>query len=544
MSEIILTKQQKTAIEFEESMVVTACPGSGKTTVVVEKIRNIVQKIESYEGIIAITFTVKASQELKKRCRINGFDTRQSVFGTIDSFCLKEIIYPFIGQLWGGSPTSCTVLKKLTDDQRKNISQDYISPNLQDIYTDLVEFRTLYQNNILWMGSFSAIALYVLRESHAARRYMKSKFTHVFIDEYQDTSEVQHELFLELVEMGLIGTAVGDADQSIYAFRGSDPKYLNNLKLKSKIFTSFVIDINHRSHSSIVNYASRLLDSECELLEYDTNDIRMARRFLVGNASNAAAVVSTWIEGWVRDGKVASASEIGVLAKKEDTLKIVSEGLSIRHRLNVDSPLNSFGTPSADLYSSLLEYKYLSITTAQELMDTILSHNRYLYLKRVDLKELKNSITSLRTLNEPLKVISLCCLIATNLGFGIVADEVSALDEILFDDMLLSLFMKKHTDEVQLMTLHKSKGLEFKIVIHFDLEEWSFPYRQYTGDWNDEPSYPDISQETNLHYVGITRAVDLCILIRTELRKNSQGSFKRSDPSYFLCLPQLEGLYN
>ena len=63
------TDQQATAIEYSGNMVITACPGSGKTTVIAEKIRTIVTRLEPYQGVIAITFTKKASQEIRKRCR-------------------------------------------------------------------------------------------------------------------------------------------------------------------------------------------------------------------------------------------------------------------------------------------------------------------------------------------------------------------------------------------------------------------------------------------------------------------------------------------
>ena len=122
--------------------------------------------------------------------------------------------------------------------------------------------------------------------------------------------------------------------------------------------------------------------------------------------------------------------------------------------------------------------------------------------------------------------------------------EDSAVFEILGDESLTSLFKPTDANEIQLMTLHKSKGLEFEVVFHFDLEEWSFPFREYTGNFNDPASYPTLSEELNLHYVGITRAEKLCVLVQCELRKNASGSFKSAQPSYFLGLPQLQGLYS
>ena len=63
-----LTPDQRKAIDSDENMVITACPGSGKTTVVVEKIGKEIPSLESYKGVIGITFTVKASKELKSKC--------------------------------------------------------------------------------------------------------------------------------------------------------------------------------------------------------------------------------------------------------------------------------------------------------------------------------------------------------------------------------------------------------------------------------------------------------------------------------------------
>ncbi|MCV5690543.1 ATP-dependent helicase, partial [Escherichia coli] len=77
---------------------------------------------------------------------------------------------------------------------------------------------------------------------------------------------VQHLLFLYLFELGVKAVAVGDADQSIYSYAGKSSKYLMSLLDEKSGFAPFKITINHRSHSSIVNYASRLLNENCDLL--------------------------------------------------------------------------------------------------------------------------------------------------------------------------------------------------------------------------------------------------------------------------------------
>nr|WP_265349481.1 UvrD-helicase domain-containing protein [Enterobacter hormaechei] len=69
MSVFSPTTQQALAIDYPKSMVITACPGSGKTTVIKEKIRNITGCLPEHKGVIAITFTRKASAELERRCK-------------------------------------------------------------------------------------------------------------------------------------------------------------------------------------------------------------------------------------------------------------------------------------------------------------------------------------------------------------------------------------------------------------------------------------------------------------------------------------------
>jgi DNA helicase-2/ATP-dependent DNA helicase PcrA len=69
MSTFEFTPDQQAAIDSHTNMVITACPGSGKTSVVVEKIRQEVSSLKAFQGVIGITFTVKASKELKQRCK-------------------------------------------------------------------------------------------------------------------------------------------------------------------------------------------------------------------------------------------------------------------------------------------------------------------------------------------------------------------------------------------------------------------------------------------------------------------------------------------
>ena len=82
------------------------------------------------------------------------------------------------------------------------------------------------------------------------------------------------------------------------------------------------------------------------------------------------------------------------------------------------------------------------------------------------------------------------------------------------------------------MTLHKSKGLEFNIVFHMDMYKYII-----SDDWGDAD---DIAQMLNLHYVGVTRAIDVCYIMNGSRRYRSKyKDFVNADPSAFLNIPGL-----
>ena len=532
------TPQQQSAIEYTKSMIITACPGSGKTTVMKEKVRNTTLSLPSHKGVIAITFTKKASAELKKKCTANAHDTKQSFFGTIDSFCLKEIILPFIPRVWGKPEVELKTIKKLQTPHVHYLQQKYTSPTCEDIAADS-GFKKLYDEGVLWMNSFAALALYVLKHSKSAQRYISARYSHVFIDEYQDSSLAQHQLFFSLFEQGLIATAVGDVWQSIYEFRGGNSKLLTELATNAH-FKHFVIDINHRCHPSIVNYATRLMDPNATLLSHDHDDIRVYRSHLTGNLTNIGEILSNFIKKLKEKHTIDNESDVAILAKKEKSLSLCVQGMKIDYRLYNDNPLEeSSSSECVDFYSDLLAFRYGAITTIQDLIDI---HFDSVSSNQISISKLRVLIRKLRSEQTVEELIIKFRELATFVGILDTTDTDQALRLKIHDQTFIKQFKPKAKNEVQVMTLHKSKGLEFKYVFHLDLEQWSFPYMEKGDNW-DDLRYPSLDQDTNLHYVGITRAEEYCYLIRAEYRQNAAKKDSKSRESYFWSLPQLVGLY-
>jgi len=540
MREFSFTQAQLEAIDYAKDAVITACPGSGKTTVMVEKVRKALDELPSYQGIISITFTKKAATELKKRCKGNAYNVKQSFFGTIDSFCLKELIYPFLPHIWGKSKKEIVVKTRIDEElQNKYFGCGFsFEEELKNIEVSKNSgIKDMYNDGILCISTFPSLALHVLRSSAAAKKYIQAKYKKLFIDEYQDSSEFQHKLFLEIKSLGLVTTVVGDIDQSIYSFRGGNPVLLQSLVSDAINWKHFVLDENHRCHTSIQNYANRVLDKKAPIIE--TEDLRIKRYLFTGDLVKAGEIVTGWMDTLFDKGLLKKASDLVILAKKESSLQYIAQGLKVKHRLFIKTPLERIESRSSDLLSLLLAYRFGSIKTMRELYELIESN---LHVHQLNYDRFISEIKSLVELSND-NFIGQLLNITDLLGLECSEIEINAVREILNNTHLINVYKPEDPTEISLMTLHQSKGLEFRVVLHFDLEEWSFPHQEViNGDW-DNIVFPDLEQETNLHYVGITRASEFCCLIQVSERITSRGTSSVSRPSYFLGLPGLDGLY-
>ncbi|MGI9282113.1 MAG: UvrD-helicase domain-containing protein [Endozoicomonas sp.] len=540
MADYIPTAEQQAAIEHEGNMVITACPGSGKTTVVVEKIRRKLPELRPYHGVIGITFTVKASEELKFRCKKDAFDAKQSFFGTIDSFCLKEIILPFVSRLWGQADLvlNPVFFKDLAPPEKEALA-DFGKKGVETSRYDEVEpmLIRLYESGRILTSSTSLIACHIIENSLACRRYLTAKYDTIFIDEYQDSSEPQHQLFKKLVSIGMTGVAVGDEDQSIYGFRGGSKDFIEELQANGE-FRSFQILTNHRCHPSISNYARRLYNPTCEL--QPAEDSRIFRGTYSGNQVDLARKISEWMPRVRERFSVSYNSDVAVLVRGNASLDWVSQGLSVPHRVVKDSPLTDIGGQHARLCIDLLKFRFDGCIT----VESILTGNLRLKMPRRETSSLRHAIRRVKTCLPELLIDALAEACDAILSEQIPVTIIQALTQIEGSNDQLELFKPVNTNEIQVMTLHKSKGLEFDVVFHLDLYEWTFPFRLFQSDYNALPVYPTWDQELNLHYVGITRAKKACFLLTSGSRLNSDGQVKNGEPSKFLGLSALSGLYS
>ena len=287
-------KQKEAILTTDGPLLILAGAGSGKTTVVVNKIAYILEQglCPPYR-ILAITFTNKAAQELNTRVEaILGEESDGIWIGTFHSICMK-ILRRYIVKLgyqqdfliYDSADQKTLIkrcMKELSMDEKafppKNILAEISSAkdNLMepDVYlaahegdfrkTQIGECYKIYQQrlfeaNALDFDDIISLTVKLFSCDEEALSYYQDKFKYVFVDEYQDTNNAQYILTSMLAGKYKNICVVGDDDQSIYKFRGAN---INNiLDFESDYENARVIKLeqNYRSTQNILNAANQVI---------------------------------------------------------------------------------------------------------------------------------------------------------------------------------------------------------------------------------------------------------------------------------------------
>lgn len=539
------TDIQRQIITKEGNLVVMASPGSGKTFVMSEKIKMLLKKdeIKDYQGVIAISYTRRASANLRDRTLDGGVSGKNSFFGTIDGFCLTQIILYFGDYVIGYPKKEITTLK--IDDLPKEQRGDYSwitdsKPDYDDVEDEgWGKLFKLYKKGYILVEYLELMALHIFRNSIACRNYMKARFKYIFIDEYQDADTYTDELFRELVALGLTGIVVGDKNQSIFGFAHKDKKYLLGLSHDND-FATYILARNFRCAPSIINYSNRLLDDHCELTVSEDNGV--AYVLVDGGEEAVADFLDEYIPKIREKNGVANLNEVAILVKNGRTLDLIDKALSIPHRRVETTVLDQELNPCARLFSELLLFYFDPNLKMLSIVDEFADFDILSIQDKKELARLKNDIRSvddehLDRLPDLFRSVSAVLMPKQNEGLS-----VEKLIDVLSDEKMLATYMPALKDEVVLMTLHKSKGLEFDYVFHLNMNEWELPLKLPQGGNFNNAYYPCYEQDLDLHYVGITRAKKGCVMIGSTLRTNSSGGTSNAYASEFLELNGLPDL--
>lgn len=514
------TQEQRNILDHQGNAVITARPGSGKTYTVVEKIAQVLEPLPDFKGVIAISFTNKASDELKSRCKRKGVKTKQSFFGTIDRFYISQIIIPFACHLTYTTP-EYTVVSNI-DELPQYASLSALSLRVND--TEAALLIQALSEGYIFLQKSGEIALYILKNVPGALRYIQARYSHIFIDEYQDCGAIQHAIFLMMTSAGLTGVAVGDTDQAIYGFAHRFPKYLISL-ISNEDFQHFQLNINHRCHPSISEYSLCLYGASKNIPE-------AKRVFCVhvnGNECNIAERIDENLPLVKQAYGVANNNQIAILCRGDSTISFLHKHLKTTHKIFIETPLDrdtsEWGRLFRDIISACFDPNQYAVDFAENLFSEENEPEKYRRALALCASIFNHSVDSLHTTEETFVELA-------KLVYPQKTSEVAKanLHSVINDVALISSYMPAAKDEVNILTLHKSKGLEFNIVFHMDL------YKYIVSD--DFGDNSEKTQMLNLHYVGITRAIDACYLMTSSNRYVKKiKDFDVASPSNFLNRP-------
>ncbi len=280
-----LNDEQIAAIEEDDSVFLVACPGSGKTRTLTYKIAHELSKLESTKKwVVAITYTHRAADEIQNRIERLGIDTSQLWIGTIHSFCLEWILKPYalyhdalkngfrvinsfdsekkITELCQNLTTSSVRYWDcgfhFTTTERVLSGKPRLWPDVNTILDQYYEMLRL--NKQIDFELILKYAYELITQNPSINKILSSLFTHILIDEYQDTKEIQYAIVSAILRSGeerVKAFIVGDPNQSIYESLGGYAITANDFSELAQInFIEMELSRNYRSSSRIIDYFS------------------------------------------------------------------------------------------------------------------------------------------------------------------------------------------------------------------------------------------------------------------------------------------------
>ncbi len=594
----MFNKSQIQAISHMDGpAMVLAGPGSGKTTVITHRIKNLIEKAEVRpENILVVTFTKAAAISMQKRFStlMNGGKGQLVTFGTFHS-----VFYKILKKSRRYEATEILSERQKTDYIREiigryGISSNDISELSQNIINDIGNIKGNMLNAQQYEPScckkedfikvYNAYNLelkkdgkmdfddilrecyLLLCENHTILEQWRELYKYILIDEFQDINRIQMNI-IELLASPLNNIfVVGDDDQSIYGFRGARPEIMIEFKDYYPEAELIVLDVNYRSTQSIINVAGRVIENnknrldKCAHANNDKDfqpDIRKFR-----NQVEELKFVVSKIKEYENQG--ISLSEMAILVRNNSQIQEISSFLKNRkieaengkHRSNVYNgmvakdilsyvrgALKFDGTyfnedliyvlnkPQRYISRQVVLSVNMNISAVRRIysknnIDSFLFHIEMIrklppqaalsyirkgagYEEYLRLYAIENNIPMSGLLKQLEQLVQECS------KFNTLEQWINSIDSAQNSEG--QNFGKKSSGEggannrINIMTMHGSKGLEFKAVFIVDANQGIIPTSKALRE-------RDFEEERRLFYVAITRAIDYLNIYAVEER--------------------------
>lgn len=620
MVDMQLTAEQRQAVEeTERNLQIIACAGSGKTEVIARRIARILEKQPQLpaSAIVAFTFTNKAADSLRKRILHTTAPSRrdeisQMYIGTIHGYCrhLLEAHAPGFANI---KVLDTVKQHHFIRRYHKSCGMDALGLEMNPIHVDVFvqcieKMLNEYDNRDAWPQEqqdalrqyinclhqhgyvdFSLLIFEALRQitGSPACAQALAGVRYLVVDEYQDVDDMQEKLIGCFSAAGANLCVVGDDDQTIYQFRGSNADNMISFANRYPNVRQIRLETNFRCAKSIVDLAGTVIYN---------NTQRLPKEMKATSSAPAGTIQATRFDssaeqfsGIAEEIKRVHDSgvpwnQIAVLARK---------GKTVAH---VTWNLESTGVPvCGNSAEGLFEEEHFK--RLQDTLQNLVGLDRaVLYAYWEDVVSQERFSAAFRGLRPALqgKCHRLSAVIqdfCAALGFldeaaGDLTIRRICLDAIcrmlddfdeIYGDWQLSAridgFLKfltlraaeeykyynfsqeeKPTDAVQVMTVHKAKGLEFQCVFLPNLMEKEFPVGNYGGKkyWHvlggtfEENKYryqSNVEDERKLFYVAVTRAKELLHLTYELSRHPISRFIKEASDSHYLQIDMDDLLY-
>ena len=594
----MFNKSQIQAISHMDGpAMVLAGPGSGKTTVITHRIKNLIEKAEVRpENILVVTFTKAAAISMQKRFStlMNGGKGQLVTFGTFHS-----VFYKILRKSRRYEATEILSERQKTDYIREIIGRYGISSNdISELSQNIINDIGNIKGNMLNAQEYEPscckkedfIKVYnaynlelkkdgkmdfddilrecylLLCENHTILEQWRELYKYILIDEFQDINRIQMNI-IELLASPLNNIfVVGDDDQSIYGFRGARPEIMIEFKDYYPEAELIVLNVNYRSTQSIINVAGRVIENnktrldKCAHANNDKDfqpDIRKFR-----NKVEELKFVVSKIKEYENQG--ISLSEMAILVRNNSQIQEISsflknrkiEAESGKHRSNVYNgmvakdilsyvrgALKFDGTffnedliyvlnkPQRYISRQIVLSVNMNISAVRRIysknnIDSFLFHIEMIrklppqaalsyirkgagYEEYLRLYAIENNIPMSGLLKQLEQLVQECS------KFNTLEQWINSIDSAQNSEG--QNFGKKSSGEggtnnrINIMTMHSSKGLEFKAVFIVDANQGIIPTSKALRE-------RDFEEERRLFYVAITRAIDYLNIYAVEER--------------------------
>jgi DNA helicase-2/ATP-dependent DNA helicase PcrA len=617
--------QREAVVHQGGPLVVFAGAGSGKTRVITYRVAHLISARDVAPWrILAVTFTNKAAGEMRDRLLGLLGDRGAAVHvGTFHATCARFLrrngeslgiskdftIYDDQDQL----ALVRRVLRDLGLDEKRyqpkaiagrinRAKQEVQGPEsieTPDPWSEVVrrvyeayEDR-LHQANALDFGDLIFRTVRGLEADESFRETLAGRFSHVLVDEFQDTNQAQFRLVRSLSEGHRNLCVVGDDDQSIYRWRGADRRNILDFRTSFSDATLVKLEQNYRSTQRILRAANAVIarntDREPKALWTDNDEGEAILVVRTMDERDEARLVLRGVQELSAQGY--RLSDVAVFYRTHAQSRVIEEALrsaNIGYRIvggmrfydraevkDLLAYLRVAINPADDM--SLLRIintpaRGIGKTTITRLLDLAAQHGQSLWgvlegeglgtignaaqKRLVGFRTLMSDLREVATSDAPLGEIGAELVERTGYAevlkhddtpeadarFQNVQELVASMDEFHREhsDAVLADFLENvtlHTsadersdgDRVTLMTVHAAKGLEFPIVMVTGLEEQVFPFKGI-DPWEDPE---ELEEERRLAYVAFTRAKERLVLSYAAVRRIF-GQQRVGIPSRFL----------